>query len=154
PPEPRDPDGAGYGPDHFHSPVLRLGRRDINGRLYAGQGVGDTLTTFPINAQGQTRMVLTFDFMRGGKQLYPTLWDAQTLAGPEQTIVTTGGKVVRAGDSLLLEFKDHSDRDCNPTKWNEIAAIDGGHDLEFQSFWMMMTADSSARYRINGGEEH
>jgi hypothetical protein len=134
PPPPRDDTGAGYGLLHMHSPVMRLDRFDVDGNHYAGNNVGDTVTSFPINLQGHTQMILTFDYQRAGRRHYPWLWDKDTMYGPEQTITDVNGNVVRVGDSLVLEFKDPADTDCNPTLWNEIAAIDGGQDFEFRSF--------------------
>ena len=156
PPPPRDPSNIGYGPDGFHSPVIRLDRSDENGNSYVGTAVGDTLTSFPINLLGQTRCTLTFDYMRSGKQYYPWLWDATTALGPEKTIVDKNGKVVRVGDSLILEFKNPSDSECNPTSWNEIAAIDGGQDFEFKSLSVQLqslpvnyfTSDFRFRFRL------
>ena len=47
------------------------------------------LISFPFNLKGQTKASITFDFMRGGKHLYSALWDAQTMIGPEQTILNS-----------------------------------------------------------------
>ncbi len=156
PPPPRAMDTNYFGPDGLHSPVIRLDRSDENGISYVGTGVGDTLTSFPINLLGQTRCTLTFDYMRSGKQYYPWLWDASTALGPEKTIVDKNGKVVRVGDSLVLEFKSPSDSDCNPTSWNEIASIDGGQDFEFKSLSVQLqslpvnyfTSDFRFRFRL------
>jgi hypothetical protein len=152
PPSPRD-DINGYGADKLHAPLIRLDRADEQGNLYTGSNVGDTMTTFPINS-GQLRTVIKFNFMRGSKVLYPALWQQKMVLGPEQTILSTTGAVEQRGDSLVLEYRDPSDNAYNPARWTEIAAIDGGHDLEFQNFWMVVnTSDSSARIRINGRNE-
>jgi hypothetical protein len=147
PPPPRYPSDDSVGPDTLYAPLIRLDRSDWNGNMYAGNGVGDTLTSFPFNLKGQSRTVLTFDFMRTGKHAYPDLWDENMMTGPEQTVLDGKGNVLRAGDSLIIEFKDSAEPNCNPAKWDEVAAIDGGHDLEFQSFWLLFTA-SSVTYHL------
>lgn len=136
PPPPRYP-GRGVGSDGMISPVLRLDRSDYNGNFYAGTGVGDTLTSFPINLAGAPSVYFYFDYMRAGRQQYPLGWDDSSMFGPENTILNVNtGQVVRAGDSLLLEFRDPSQSPLNvsPNGWNEIAAFDGGHDFEFKRF--------------------
>jgi len=140
-----------YGADSFYSPVIRLDRMDVNGNLYAGNGAGDTLISFPINLQGQSRVILKFDFMRGGKLLYPALFDKTKMIAPEQTLLGPTGSVVRAGDSLVLEFKTIGDSECNPTRWDRIAAIDGGRDFEFKTFQLTLKhSDSTLTYHITG----
>ena len=159
PPPPRDLNGTGYGPDGFHSPVIRIDRSDVDGNQYGPNNTGDTLMSFPINLQGQTRANLTFDYMRSGKQYYPWLWDADAMLGPEQTVVNINGAVVRPGDSLVLEFKKPTEPGCNPAAsgWNQITAIDGGRDFEFKQFFMTLqslktvnyfTADFRFRFRL------
>ncbi len=134
PPPPRDLNGGGYGPDTLHSPVIRLDRKDLAGNSYSGNGVGDTLTSFPINLLGQTRANLIFDYFRGSRTHYPLGWDAEVMQGPEPTLLGDSGRVVRPGDSLVLEFKKPGEPALNSTAWDRIAAIDGGHDFEFKSF--------------------
>lgn len=150
PPKYMKADG-GVGPDTLFAPVIRMDRSDVNGNIYSGSGVGDTLVSFPFNLTAQTRVVLTFDFMRAGKHLYPDLWDAVTMNGPEQTVLGSSGEVIRPGDSLILEFKDTSEPACNPSAggWKEIVGIDGGQDLEFQSFWIFFNY-TSALCKIGG----
>jgi FlgD Ig-like domain len=142
PPPPRYPNGIGQ--DDFISPVIQLDDEDVNGLPYtAGPTNGDTLTSFPINLAGKATANLTFDFQRAGKfgtgSYFTFPWDAGSMYGPEWTILNanTGG-VLRAGDSLLLEFKDPAQPGCNPaaSSWHEIAAIDGGFDFEFKKFFM------------------
>lgn len=96
-------------------------------------------------------MALSFDFMRSGKHLYPVLWDAQTMTGPEQTVLNSNGGVIRPGDSLIVEFKDPSESSCNPSAggWKRIVGIDGGRDFEFQSLYIKLT-DTSVAYRHTG----
>ncbi len=154
PPPPRYMSGSGgVGPDFLLSPVIRLDRRDAEGNLYSGSEVGDTLISFPFNLRGPTRVVLSFDFMRSGKHLYSGQWDADTMIGPEQTVLNTKGEVIRPGDSLIVEFKDTSEASCNPSPsgWKRIVGIDGGHDLEFQTFWINIT-DTLATYRLTGSQ--
>ncbi len=135
PPPPRYPNG-GVGPDAMVAPVIRLDRLDYNGNYYSGKGVGDTLTSFPINLQGKTKVTVSFDYMRAGRHRYPLGWDADTLFGPESTILNAiDNSVTRAGDSLVLEFLDPSQSSENPNAWNEIAAIDGGRDFEFKTLY-------------------
>jgi len=136
PPPPRD-GGIGDGPDSLHSPVMRLDRKDEAENFYSGSGVGDTLTSFPINLQGKTKIVFHFDYMRAGRNHYPLGWDDSLMIGPESTILDSAGSVIRSGDSLILEFKKPSAPEVNPSPndWNEMAAIDGGHDFEFKSFY-------------------
>jgi hypothetical protein len=132
PPPPRDKDGLGYGAMAFRSPVMRFDRRNENGVLYAGSGVGDTLTTFPINLRGQTHMLFGLDFMRSGKRAYPASWDKDTMFGPEQTIRNYASGFIRQGDSLIVEFSDPAGSECNSSAWDQILGIDGGHDFEFK----------------------
>ncbi|MDP4232322.1 MAG: FlgD immunoglobulin-like domain containing protein [Bacteroidota bacterium] len=136
PPPPRDLNGGGYGPDKMHSPVIRLDRKDLAGNSYAGANVGDTLTSFPINLYGQTRLNLSFDYARGSRTHFPFNWDRNVLQGPESTMLDQSGRVIRAGDSLVLEFKKPTEPATNPSPngWDRIAAIDGGHDFEFKPF--------------------
>ncbi len=136
PPPPRDI-GYYHNPDSLRSPVIRLDRKDESGNLYAGSGVGDTLTSFPINLQGKTKITFHFDYMRAGRNHYPLGWDDSVMIGPESTILDSLGNIIRAGDSLILEFKKPSAPEVNPTPedWNEMAAIDGRHDFEFKSFF-------------------
>jgi len=141
PPPPGDPNGIG--PEGFANPVIQLDCADINGNRYNGSFVGDTLTSFPINLQGKTKANLRFDFQRAGKfqGYYQWLWDGNVMYGPEQTIIRTdNGAVARIGDSLAIEFKNPNEPGCNPaaTGWKEIAAIDGGHDFEYKSFFMSL----------------
>ncbi|HWF45160.1 MAG TPA: FlgD immunoglobulin-like domain containing protein, partial [Candidatus Kapabacteria bacterium] len=158
PPPPRDLNGAGFGPDNFHSPVIRLDRTDVNGNGYSGSGVGDTLLSFPINLQGYSNCGLTFDYMRAGQNAYPWLWDQDVMLGPEWTILNVLGNVVRRGDSLAVEFKKPTEPGCNPSSggWTEITAIDGGQDFEFKQFFIKLeslktnyfTADFRFRLRL------
>jgi hypothetical protein len=160
PPPPRDPD-VGYGADQFHSPVIRLDRTDVDGNTYAGSNVGDTLMSFPINLQGYTKANLTFDFQRSGQMQYPWLFDADVMLGPEHTVLDIYGNVLRRGDSLSLEFKKPTEPGCNPSAsgWTTIKSIDGGHDFEFQKYFLRidsftrtgfsyMTADFRFRLRL------
>jgi len=141
PPPPRDLNGAGYGADGYHSPAIRLDRSDVDGNTYSGSNVGDTLTSFPINLQGQTRATFTFDFQRSGKMQYPWAFDGDIMIGMEHTVLTPSGAVYRTGDSLVLEFKKPTEPGCNPATsgWNYVTAVDGQHDFEFQKFYMNMT---------------
>ena len=136
PPPPRYP-GQGTGPDGMISPVIRLDRLDYKGNFYAGTGVGDTLTSFPINIAGHGTMNFSFDYMRAGRHHYSLGWDDSVMFGPESTITDSAGNVIRAGDSLILEFKKPSEPATNPSPdvWNEIAAIDGGRDFEYKTFF-------------------
>ncbi len=136
PPPPRYPP-SGVGPDAFVSPVIRLDRKGFSGNLYSGTGVGDTLTSFPINLGGPLTVFFHFDYMRAGRHHYPLNWDVDTTFGPESTTLNVNnGQVVRAGDSLILEFRDPSQPALNVASngWNEIAAFDGGRDFEFKRF--------------------
>ncbi len=154
PPPPRYPNG-GIGPDSMVGPVMRIDRLDFNGNYYSGNGVGDTVTSFPINIQGQSNARFSFDFMRTGRHRYPLGWDADTLIGPAQTILDSNGNVLRAGDSLILEFEKSSGPATNPgpNDWNEIAAIDGGRDFEYKSF--LMSPDSNGwQITVNGITTH
>ncbi len=119
------------------SPVIRLDRKDEAGNYYSGTEVGDTLTSFPINLQNKIKMTFKFDFMRAGRHHYPFGWDTAEMFGPESTILDSAGNVLHPGDSLILEFKNPKDSELNPPAagWNEMAAIDGGHDFEFKSFF-------------------
>ncbi len=128
--------GQGTGPDGMISPVIRLDRLDYNGNFYAGTGVGDTLTSFPINLAGKGSIYFYFDYMRAGRHRYPFGWDDSVMFGPESTITDSAGNVIRAGDSLILEFEKPSGPVANPgpNDWNEIAAIDGGRDFEYKRF--------------------
>jgi hypothetical protein len=146
PPPPRVP--SGDGPDNFTSPVILMDRADINGNTYAGSNVGDTLTSFPINLQGKTKANLTFDFQRGGNISggYSWLYDFNTMQGPEATVLNSQNLTVyRPGDSMILEFKDPGQPGCNPAanSWHYITGIDGGHDFEFQKFFMSLTQNSA-----------
>ena len=153
PPPPRDLNGTGYGPDGYHSPVMLLDRADVNGNIYAGSGVGDTLVSFPINLIDQTKANLTFDYERNGRCAYPYAWDAAVMLGPEPTILNATGQVVRVGDSLAIEFKNPSEPACNPSAagWKELTAIDGGYDFEFKKFFMTIPSQylvDNFRFRL------
>ncbi len=144
PPPPRDLNGAGFGPDGFHSPAIQFDRTDINGNTYNGSNVGDTLLSFPINLQGKTKANLSFDYQRAGKIPggYPWLFDGDVMLGPEHTVLNALNlQVMRPGDSLVLEFKKPTEPGCNPAAggWNYITGIDGGHDFEFKKFFMSLT---------------
>ncbi len=138
PPPPRDP--IGFGGHQYKSPVIRLDRQDIDGNTYAGTGVGDTLISFPINLQGQTKAGLAFDYQRSGRTTYPWLWDADVMYGPEHTVLNILGNVLRRGDSLTLEFKNPLEPACNPSGsgWSRITSIDGGHDFEFKRLFVRL----------------
>ena len=143
PPPPRYPNGVGVGQDQYVSPVILLDNVDVNGLPYGGNKSGDTLVSFPINLQGKPSANLTFDFQRAGKFLgqFQFPWDNGSMYGPEWTILNVNnGSVVRAGDSLVLEFKDPGQPGCNPapSSWHEIYAIDGGRDFEFKKFFMSL----------------
>ncbi len=143
PPPPRNV--AGYGPDGLVSPVILMDRADVNGNEYSGSFVGDTLVSFPINLQGKTKANLSFDFQRAGKfpGYYQWLWDADVMYGPEHTVLNViDGSVLRAGDSMAVEFKNPNEPGCNPSPggWKEITAIDGGHDFEFKKFFMSLNS--------------
>jgi hypothetical protein len=135
PPPPRDMNGVGG--HQYKSPVIRMDRQDIEGNGYSGSGVGDTLLSFPINLQGQTKAGFSFDYQRGGRQTYPWLFDADVMYGPEHTVLNILGNVLRRGDSMAIEFKKPSEPACNPSSsgWNPIISIDGGHDFEFKKFF-------------------
>jgi hypothetical protein len=139
PPPPRDINGL-IGPHQYKSPVIRLDRQDIDGNTYGGNGVGDTLISFPINLQGQTKAGLAFDYQRSGRTTYPWLFDADVMFGPEHTVLNILGGVVRRGDSLTLEFKNPSEPACNPSGsgWTRITSIDGGHDFEFKRLFVRL----------------
>jgi hypothetical protein len=139
PPPPMYHMDGGIGMDSLFDPVIKIDRRNSDGVLYTGSGVGDTLTSFPFDLQGQTKTILCFDFMRGGKNSYPELWNSGSMIGPEATVADGKGNVLRSGDSLILEFKDSASSACNPERWYRIAAIDGGNDLRFQSFTFKMS---------------
>src|SRR5206468_3971040 len=93
PPPPRDL-AVGFGPHQYHSPAIRLDRQDIDGNTYQGSGVGDTLISFPLNLQGQTKAGLAFDYQRSGRTTYPWLFDADVMFGPEHTVLNILGNVV------------------------------------------------------------
>jgi hypothetical protein len=150
PPPQSDVFGHGFGIDSLYSPLIRLDRSDVNGQMYGGTGCGDTLTSFPLNLDGRSDVVMSFDFMRTGRQQYPSLWDANTLIGPEHSIFNVSGQQVRAGDSLIIEFSDPAEPKCNPVKWDRITGLEGGHDFEFQKFWMYIKDSTSATVRITG----
>ena len=144
PPPPRYPIG-GVGPDKMIGPVMRLDRMDYSGNFYTGNGVGDTLTSFPINLEGKQSIILSFDYLRAGRRRYPLGWDSDTLFGPEGTVLNAqNNSVIRAGDSLVLEFLDPSQPSTNPAPngWNEIAAIDGGRDFEFKTLYAQGDSNS------------
>lgn len=134
PPPPRDFDGVGFGPSGMRSPVIKLDRADAEGNSYGGQNVGDTLVSFPFNLNGQSKARLAFSYMRTGKVVFPMYWDVQTLIGPEHTVLTSAGATYRAGDSLLIEYKNPNEPACNPSAagWRYVRAIDGGNDFEFK----------------------
>jgi hypothetical protein len=135
PPPPSDPVNF-IGPHQYVDPVIHMDRQDITGNTYTGSGVGDTLLSFPLNLQGFTKTWVAFDYQRGGQQTYPWLWDADVMYGPEHTVLNITGGVVRVGDSMMIEFKNPTEPACNPSSsgWKRVAAIDGGHDFEFQKY--------------------
>ena len=137
PPPPRyQQNTGGVGPSGHKDPVIHIDRQDINGNPYGGRNTGDTLVSFPFNLLGQTKASLAFSYQRTGNFQFPWLWDAQTLVGPEKTMLYANGSVARAGDSLIVEFKKPSEPACNPSSggWVPVGAIDGGNDFEFQKF--------------------
>jgi hypothetical protein len=133
PPTPRSRD-AGYGQLKLFSPVIKIDRLDHAGVTYTGTSNGDTISSYPINLQGATKALLTFDYHRSTKRIYRTWYDTTVQFGPEATVLKTTGGVYRNGDSLVLEFKKPSEPACDPAAngWHYIASIDGGKDLEFQ----------------------
>lgn len=135
PPSPRDP-GTGYGTRKLHSPVIRLDRYDHAGVLYSGTANGDILSSMPINLNGVTKAMLTFDYHRSSKRTYSSRYDSSVLHGLESTVLNANGSVHRKGDSLILEFKKPNEPACQPSAnaWTQIAAIDGAKDIEFQRF--------------------
>jgi hypothetical protein len=141
-PPPRDEE-AGFGPDSLHSPVFRFDRIGIFGDVYVGAGTGDTLTSFPVNLGALTREELTFDFMRGGRALYPGLWDSRELTGPEAPITDITGRLLLPGDSLLLEFASPTSSPCDGgnTPWHKVLGIEGGHDLAFHTAFVTIEPD-------------
>lgn len=162
PPPPRDLE-AGYGPRQFESPVIRIDRNDVEGNEYSGSNAGDSLLSFPINLQGLTTSTLAYSYQRSGRTTFPWLYDADVMFGPEHTVLSVTGQVLRRGDSLLLEFKKPTEPGCNPSAsgWNRIQAVDGGHDFEFQKFFTKIqdwnkpnlnyfTADFRFRLRLLG----
>jgi len=136
PPPPRYTDASGgVGPAGLKDPVIHLDRQDIDGNVYPGRGVGDTLVSFPFNLLGQTKATLAFDYQRAGLLQYPWFWDSQTLLGPESSVVDLSNNVVQVGDSLAVEFKLPTAPACNPgTAWRPVGAIDGGNDFEYHKF--------------------
>jgi hypothetical protein len=154
PPPGYDSESGGVGPSALLNPVIRMDRRDANGNLYFGNGVGDTLTSFPFNLKGQTKAVFAFDFMRGDKRDYSALSNSDVLSGPETTVRNNAGNVIRPGDSLIVEFKNPDDSACNPPAkgWKKIVGIDGGRDFDFQSVFIFMHDSAyftpGFRYRI------
>ncbi|MEP7233800.1 MAG: T9SS type A sorting domain-containing protein [Ignavibacteriota bacterium] len=127
---------GGVGPSGMKDPVIHLDRQDIDGNPYGGAGVGDTLKSFPFNLIGQTKGTLAFSYERTGNYQFPWLWDAQTLVGPEKTILNANGTTSRSGDSLVVEFKLPTEPACNPASggWRQVGQIDGGNDFEFTKF--------------------
>lgn len=137
PPPPRYEDASGgVGPSGDRDPVIHIDRQDIDGNPYAGSKQGDTLVSFPFNLLGQTKASLAFSYQRTGNFQFPWLWDAQTLVGPEKTMLYANGSTARPGDSLVIEFKKPTEPACNPqaSGWNQVGSIDGGNDFEFQKF--------------------
>ena len=136
PPPPRTApsDPLGFGASAMKSPVIKFDRIDIDGNVYNGTNVGDTLVSFPFNLLGQQKATLSFAYQRSGTNVYPWLWDAQTLFGPEWAILNAANQVVRAGDSLLIEYKLPNQPACNPASngWRYVAAIDGGQDFQYK----------------------
>lgn len=141
PPSPRDPVN-GYGKLKLKSPVIKLDRLDHSGVIphsvenSGGNIAGDTLTSFPINLQNATSAILSFDYHRSTKQMYPWSYDKNTMIGAEAAVLNTNGTTNRAGDSLIIEFKKPAEEGCSPSAdgWTQVAAIDGGKDFEFQRF--------------------
>lgn len=136
-PPPED-DVSGFGPDSLHSPTFRLDRIASSGIPYAGTSVGDTLMSFPINLASLPKTQLTFDFMRGGRAHYPTFWETKELTGPESPITDVNGRLLVAGDSLLLEFASPSSSPCDTgaVSWRKVLGIAGGHDLSFHTAYI------------------
>jgi len=137
PPPPRyQANTGGVGPSAMLDPVIHMDRADIDGNPYKGSKQGDTIVSFPFNLLGQTKATLAFSYERTGNNLFPWLWDAQTLVGPEKTMLLANGAVARPGDSLVVEFKKPNEPACNPSPsgWAQVGQIDGGNDFEYQKF--------------------
>lgn len=143
PPSPRDPE-IGYGSLGLHSPVIRLDRRNTLGQLYSGTSTGDTITSQYIDLEGVTKCTLQFDLHRSNKRLYSTGYDQDTLLGLESTVLNTLGAVVRRGDSLIVEFRDPNQNSCTSTVWRQVASVDGGKDMEFQTLRIPIESKNSA----------
>jgi hypothetical protein len=151
PPSPRDP-GEGFGKLKLHSPVIKLDRLDHGGVIphgeenSGGNTTGDTITSFPINLQGVTNATISFDYHRSTKQMYPWLYDKDRQYGAEAAIINEYGLASRPGDSLIIEFKKPTEDGCEPSAsgWTQIAAIDGGKDLEFQRFAVAIESKNRA----------
>lgn len=150
PPGPRDLDGGGYGSKQYKSPVIAIDRNDLEGNPYNGTG-GDTVISFPINLQGQSRAGFTFDYHRGRRQTYPWLFDADVMFGPEHTVLNVLGGVIRRGDSMVVEFKKPTEPGCNPAPagWNQITAIDGAKDFEFKKFFIRVENQNKPQLGLN-----
>ncbi len=137
PPPPRyENTSGGVGQSGLLDPVIHFDRQDIDGNPYGGSNKGDSLLSFPFNLLGQTKATLGFSYERTGNFQFPWLWDAQTLVGPEKTMLNANGSTARAGDSLVVEFKSPTEPACNPSAsgWRQVGQIDGGNDFEFIKF--------------------
>ncbi|MBS1904852.1 MAG: T9SS type A sorting domain-containing protein [Bacteroidetes bacterium] len=136
PPPPRYESGNGVGANQWLDPVIHFDRLDLNGNIYSGQRTGDTLVSFPFNLNAQTKAQIAFDYQRTGKINFPLYWDGNVLLGPEKTITYSSGAVAQPGDSMIVELKNPNEPACNPSTggWTQVAAIDGGNDLEFRHF--------------------
>jgi len=127
-------------PHEMVSPVLRLDRSRINGIPYSESHCRDTLASFPINLYGTIETPrLSFDYMRSGRQeLSASAGGCEYHASARSTqFLDRTGKVVREGDSLICGVQEASGARLQPIareRGVQVAAIDAGHDFEFQNF--------------------
>jgi hypothetical protein len=133
--------------------AIILDRRDATGQPYRTAGLGDTLTSSPIDLTGKSNVWLVFSLQRGvatdSNQAGIT---NRILSGPEPLLTNGSGGVLR-GDSLIIEVLPSSAALWNPagSAWVKIGTIYGGLDLTTTKYRIQIPATyvhSKSRVRI------
>ncbi|MCB0712293.1 MAG: hypothetical protein KDD67_08200 [Ignavibacteriae bacterium] len=159
-------DPSPVGKLNLQAPVIKLDRRDLNGRFYNDNEIGvvggDTLISAPINIPAIWAKLsppyLLFSYQRGGAIEYHRGWSSSVRQGPESALynVTKTG-FYQIPDHLLLEFAEPSSdslgvgNPLNSENWIEQGFLGSEGSISAATYWGETAAPRWAVFGGGGG---
>ncbi|MGE3799780.1 MAG: hypothetical protein AB7H80_02035 [Candidatus Kapaibacterium sp.] len=159
-------DHSPVGALNFQAPVIKLDRRDLNGRFYndneSGAVGGDTLISSPIDIPANLANLfspyLLFSYQRGGAIEYHRGWSNSVRQGPESALYNvTKTEFYQIPDHLLLEFAEPRIDSLgvgiflNSERWIEQGFLGSEGSISAAKYWGETAAPRWAVFGGGGG---